>query len=59
MKKNALVLLCGIVMFASCKKDYECKVNDVTVLECIDCNSEEKTTLDASCGILSGVVTKK
>lgn len=59
MKKVTLALAFGVVLFASCKKDYECKVNGVKISECNGCGSTEKSAFETTCSLAGGTVSQK
>lgn len=59
MKKVMLALAAGVIVLASCKKDYVCKVGGVTYSECNACGSTEKSAFDTSCSLIGGTVSEK
>lgn len=54
-----LALAAGVIVLASCKKDYVCKVDGVTYSECNACGSTEKSAFDTSCSLIGGTVSEK
>ena len=49
----------GMVALSSCKKDYDCIVDGVSVSECIDCKGDQKDAFDLVCALVGGSVEKK
>jgi len=62
MKKLVFLGALGVVLFSSCRKDYECVDSTGYVMsECNDCKSSGlvKTSFDATCASLGGTVQIK
>ncbi len=55
----AAIAVLGVVALASCKKDYECKVDGVVISECNGCGSTTKSAFDTSCSLSGGTVSAK
>ena len=55
----AAIAVLGVVALASCKKDYKCTYNGVTVSECNGCDKDDKEAFETACGILGGSVSTK
>lgn len=62
MKKNVGVIVLSVLYLAalsSCKKDYVCQVDGVTISSCTACDSSDKSSLETSCSVIGGTVSVK